>query len=54
MDKKKTWNWIIAVTVALIYLIVSISFDAWAYSWFIWVIYAAYRLITSYMIDRVN
>ena len=45
MSKKKTTNWIIAIIVAAVYLAVSIAFQAWAYSWIIWVAYAIYRFI---------
>jgi hypothetical protein len=45
MNKKKMKNWIIAITVAAIYLAVSIAFNAWSYSWLIWVAYALYRFI---------
>ena len=51
MGKEEMRNWIIAITVAVIYLIVSIVFNAWAYSWLIWVAYAIYRLIESRMIN---
>ena len=44
MDKNKIKNWIIAIIVAVVYLTISIVFNAWSYSWFIWVIYAIYRL----------
>ena len=37
MDKKKIINWVIAIIVAIVYLAVSIIFNAWAYSWLIWV-----------------
>ena len=47
MDKKKTMNWIIAIIVAIGYLTISIMFDAWTYSWFIWVIYAIYRFVAK-------
>lgn len=47
MDKKKIKNWIIAIIVAVVYLIISIVFNAWAYSWFIWVAYAIYRFIVK-------
>ena len=40
-------NWIIAIIVAVIYLIVSIVFNVWAYSWLIWVAYAIYRFIVK-------
>ncbi len=47
MDKKKIINWIIAIIVAIVYLAVSIIFNAWAYSWLIWVAYAIYRFIVK-------
>ncbi len=47
MDKKKVMNWIIAIIVAIVYLIVSFIFDAWVYSWLIWVLYATYRFIVK-------
>ena len=47
MDKKKMINWIIAITVAIVYLAVSIIFNACAYSWVIWVAYAIYRFIVK-------
>ena len=47
MDKKKAKNWIIAIIVAIVYLTVSIAFNAWPYSWFIWVAYAIYRFIVK-------
>ena len=45
MENTKKKNWIIASSVAIIYLIVSILFDLWAFSWIIWVVYAIYRFI---------
>ncbi|WP_172472302.1 WxxxWxxW domain-containing protein [Thomasclavelia cocleata] len=47
MDKKRTTNWIIAIIVAVGYLTISIVFDAWTYSWLIWVIYAVYRFVAK-------
>ena len=47
MDKKRTMNWIIAIIVAIGYLTISILFDAWTYSWLIWVIYAVYRSVSK-------
>ena len=44
-SKKKKMNWIIALSVAFIYLSISIIFNAWPYSWFIWVAYATYRIV---------
>ena len=51
MGKEKMRNWTIAITVAVIYLIASTVFNAWAYSWLIWVAYAIYRLIEDRMIN---
>ncbi len=36
-------HWIIAITVAAIYLAVSVTTKAWQWTWLIWVGYAAYR-----------
>ena len=47
MDKKKIMNWVIAIIIAIGYLTISIVFDAWAYSWLIWVIYAIYRFVVK-------
>ena len=47
MDKKKIMNWVIAIIVAIVYLSISIIFDAWANSWLIWVVYAIYRFIAK-------
>lgn len=44
-NKKKKLNWIIAISVAVVYLSISILFDIWAYSWIIWVGYSIYRFI---------
>lgn len=47
MDRKKIMNWGIAIIVTIVYLAVSIIFNAWAYSWLIWVVYAIYRFTTK-------
>ena len=44
-SEKKIINWIIAISVAVVYLSISILFDIWAYSWIIWVGYSIYRFI---------
>ena len=44
-SEKKKINWIIAISVAVVYLSISILFDIWAYSWIIWVGYSIYRFI---------
>ena len=47
MDEKVAMNWVIAIIVAAVYLLVSIALHAWLYSWIIWVGYAIYRLIAK-------
>ena len=44
-SEKKKNNWIIAISVAVVYLSISILFDIWAYSWIIWLGYSIYRFI---------
>ena len=44
-SEKKKINWIIAISVAVVYLSISILFDIWAYSWIIWLGYSIYRFI---------
>ena len=43
--KKKKINWIIAISVAVVYLSISIIFNIWTYSWIIWIGYSIYRFI---------
>lgn len=47
LKRNKRTNWIIAIVVAAVYLSVSIIFNAWAYTWVIWVAYAIYRFIAK-------
>ena len=44
-SEKKKINWIIAISVAVVYLSISILFDIWAYYCIIWVGYSIYRFI---------
>lgn len=45
-------QWIIAICAATIYLIISLLFDVWAYSWIIWVVYGLYRLLDNKINSR--
>lgn len=45
--KTKMFNWIIAITVAIIYLIVSLITLKWEITWVIWLSYCAYRVTTD-------
>ena len=40
---KKIMNWIIAIVVALLYIIISLITQKWQYTWIVWVVYCAYR-----------
>ena len=44
-NKKKKLNWIIAISVAIVYLSICIIFNIWTYSWIIWIFYSIYRFI---------
>ena len=46
--KIKIQNWIIAITVALLYLIISLLTRKWEYTWIIWLAYCFYRVMTEY------
>jgi len=37
-------QWYIAIAEAIVYLAISLTLNVWSWSWFIWVIYALYRL----------
>lgn len=45
--KVKLFNWIVAITVALIYIIVSLITMKWEITWIIWVAYCVYRIATE-------
>lgn len=44
---KKIMNWIIAVVVALLYILISLISQKWQYTWIVWVVYCAYRTVES-------
>ena len=50
--KKKRYNWIIAITVAVLYLTVSLLTGKWQWTWIIWFVYCFYRILTEYMMKR--
>ena len=50
--KKKIYNWIIAITVASLYLIISLITKKWEYTWIIWVAYCFYRVATEYVFKK--
>ena len=50
--KVKLFNWIVAITVALIYIIVSLITMKWEITWIIWVVYCIYRISTEFVIKK--
>ena len=50
--KKKIYNWIIAITVAILYLIVSLITKKWEYTWLIWMAYCFFRVATEYVFKK--
>jgi len=38
-------HWLIALAVAIVYLALSLLLDGWAWTWLLWVAYAAYRFL---------
>ena len=50
--KKKRYNWVIAITVAVLYLTVSLLTGQWQWTWIIWFVYCFYRILTEYVMKR--
>ena len=50
--KKKRYNWIIAITVAVLYLTVSLLTGKWQWTWIIWFVYCFYRILTEYVMKQ--
>ena len=47
--KKRLANWIIAATVAALYVLISVITGRWEITWVVWVAYCFYRVITEYI-----
>ncbi|MDD6401168.1 MAG: helix-turn-helix transcriptional regulator [Lachnospiraceae bacterium] len=50
--KVKLFNWIVAITVALIYIIASLITMKWEITWIIWVVYCVYRISTEFVFKK--
>lgn len=50
--KIKVTNWIIAITVALLYISISVITQKWEYTWVIWLVYCLYRTATEFIVKR--
>ena len=50
--KKKISNWIIVITVAVLYLLISIITQKWEITWVVWIVYCFYRIFTEYIYKK--
>ncbi len=51
---RKIINWVIAILVAILYIIISIVTLKWQYTWIIWVVYCVYRIVESIVTHYLN
>ncbi len=51
---RKIINWVIAILVAILYIIISIVTLKWQYTWIIWVVYCVYRIVESIITHYLN
>ena len=52
--QKKIMNWIIAIFVAFLYIIISLITQKWQYTWIVWAVYCAYRIVESIVNHFLN
>ena len=50
--KKKITNWIIAITVVILYLLISVISHRWEITWVVWIVYCFYRIFTEYIYKK--
>lgn len=50
--KKKIANWIIAIAVAVLYLLISVISNKWEITWVVWIVYCFYRIFTEYIYKK--
>ena len=50
--KKKITNWIIAIMVAVLYLMISVISHKWEITWVVWIVYCFYRIFTEYIYKK--
>lgn len=50
--KKKITNWMIAITVAVLYLLISVISHKWEITWVVWIAYCFYRIFTEYIYKK--
>lgn len=52
--QKKIMNWIIAIVVALLYIVISLISQKWQYTWIVWIVYCVYRTVDSIVNHFLN
>lgn len=50
--KKKIANWIIAIAVVVLYLLISVISNKWEITWVVWIVYCFYRIFTEYIYKK--
>ncbi len=50
----KIMNWVIAITVALLYVTIGLITQKWQYTWLIWIIYCVYRCVTEFVYQYIR
>ncbi len=50
--KKKIMNWVIAIIVAALYIVISVISQKWEITWIIWMVYCFYRIFTEYIYKK--
>lgn len=51
---KKIMNWIIAIVVALLYIVISLISKKWQYTWIVWIVYCVYRTVENIVNHFLN
>lgn len=53
ISKKKTiTNWIIAITIAALYIVISVISQKWEITWVVWIVYCFYRIFSEYIYKK--
>ena len=50
--KKKIMNWVIAIIVAALYIVISVISQKWEITWIVWIVYCFYRIFTEYIYKK--
>lgn len=51
---RKILNWVIAIVIAALYVVISLISQKWEYTWIIWVIYCIYRIVETIIIHYLK